>query len=107
VSDPSRADVRVTTHDFQRSFQRPTGLADSSVITLDIGIAPPLDGLQSVRCQLNKRDLTVSAVPADMGRWQASVPLHLLETINELRVAVVWSRELKEVVLPEVALLLA
>ncbi len=106
VSDPNRADVRITTHEFRRIFQRPSGLDASLPIAIEVQVLQGFEQLHAVDCILNDCKLEVTS--GESGRPQRFAVGHeqLRATNNQLLLRLVWTGDAPEVTLPNVALIL-
>ncbi len=102
-TDPQASDVSITTHEFQRNFQRPSGLTDHSRVELEIQLDDS-ESLQRCECLLNADPLDAQAV--DARRWRVPIECDRLQSINRLTIRLVWLGQRQEAVLPQVAILI-
>lgn len=79
VTDPNRADVRITTHEFRRTFQSPTGLSPNTCVAIEIALDNDPNELLGT---LN--DVRLAIERDGVGCYRAKVDLAHLQTMNRL-----------------------
>lgn len=105
-TDPDRADVRITTIEFVRNFQRPSGLLESSRIEIEVQVEQSdLDRLQSMECLLNELPLASSVIAK--GRMTSQVRPNQLRPTNRLIVREIWLGDQTDTSLPSVEIVLS
>lgn len=105
-TDPNQPDVRITTVEFLRNFQRPSGLLESSRMAIEVEIQQSdLDCLQRVDCLLNELPLASSVV--GKGRLTSQVRPDQLRPTNRLVVRAIWLGEQTDTAVPRVEIVLS
>lgn len=105
-TDPDQTDVRITIIEFVRNFQRPSGLLESSRITIEVQVEQSdLDRLQSIECLLNELPLASSVVVE--GRMTSQVRPNQLRPTNRLVVREIWLGDQANTSVPRVEIVLS
>ena len=99
----ANCDTNLTTHEFQRNFQCPSGLDDTSRVELEIQVED-IDGLQQIECSLNEH--AIVSVALDARLWRVPISREWLQSINRLTIRLMWLGERPNAVLPQVAILI-
>lgn len=103
--DRSRFDGHLTIHEFQRNFQRPSGLDASTRIELDVQLQQAnTDSLLCVDCLLNDCDLGSDSFEG--GRGSLRLTLAQLMPSNRLLIRVTWRGAQPDASIPQVAIVL-
>lgn len=105
-TDPNRTDVRMTTIEFVRNFQRPSGLLESSRIEIEVQVEKSdLDRLLGMECLLNELPLASSVFIK--GRMTSQLRPDQLRPTNRLVVREVWRGEQADTSVPRVEIVLS
>lgn len=103
--NPREDGGQITTHEFQRNFQRPSGLTESSRVELEIQILDDDNhGLPKVACLLNEHVIDITEIASGVSR--GPMQLEILQAINRLTIRLIWLGD-RPAVLPRVAILIS